>query len=281
MKLKKKPDDAQTCVASRCSEKVVDAATHLVLGPIGLCGEHLKKAESDPDFAPFAAMHIPEPSGEAPPPNPAPPPAAPQVAEPVDDIAKMSQAERLGSLEQVLADDIATVRSFEIRDTEDEAFAKQELDGVMTKWNELEAERTSATRPMNEALRKINGWFKGPLSHLKTLEQVWKTKLRDRKLAADAEAARLAAEASALAQAGQLEEARTALIASATVPSSPSGVTVIDNWCFEIINEADLPREYTTPNLVAIGKVVKALKDKTKIGGVRVWNDPIVRNVIG
>ena len=62
------------------------------------------------------------------------------------------------------------------------------------------------------------------------------------------------------------------------VPEKPKteGLTLRENWTFEIVDASQIPREYLVPDLVKIRKVVTALKDKTNIPGVRVFNQPIV-----
>lgn len=306
MRLKQKID-GNTCAAYRCKEPAAALAVHVVLGNAPLCVKHAAESKSDADFHPAEAADAPgywEPAPDASEPTSPDsfggqddPPATSvasirkelavrqvQLAQPAGAlvVAPDSQASKLQALERVLADDLATVREFVIEGSDDEAFAKQELDGAMRQWKELEEQRTSATKPMNEALRQIQGWFKGPQTHLKSIEGAWKVKLRDRALAAQAEAARLAAHAAELASAGAIEEAREALVAVSVLPTAtPAGISVIDRWTYEITDEAALPRDYLQPNTTAIGKVVAALKEKAKIPGVRVWNDPIVRNVAG
>jgi hypothetical protein len=54
------------------------------------------------------------------------------------------------------------------------------------------------------------------------------------------------------------------------------GISMRDNWQFEIFDETLIPREYMIPDQVKIGKVVRALKDKANVPGVRVFNQPIM-----
>ncbi len=78
-----------------------------------------------------------------------------------------------------------------------------------------------------------------------------------------------------------LEEAaakEAQIISPPPVPEKPKtdGLTLRENWTFEIIDESLIPREYLVPDLVRIRKVVQTLKDKTNIPGVRAYNNPIV-----
>lgn len=54
-------------------------------------------------------------------------------------------------------------------------------------------------------------------------------------------------------------------------PQKVSGMKTVDYWKFEIVNPAEIPREYLIPDEKKIGQVVRAMKDKTKIPGVRIW----------
>uniref|UniRef100_A0A6M3J269 Uncharacterized protein n=1 Tax=viral metagenome TaxID=1070528 RepID=A0A6M3J269_9ZZZZ len=49
-------------------------------------------------------------------------------------------------------------------------------------------------------------------------------------------------------------------------------VTRKEDWTFEVVNTNLIPREYLSVNEQAIRQVVKALKDKANIPGIRVWD---------
>jgi hypothetical protein len=72
----------------------------------------------------------------------------------------------------------------------------------------------------------------------------------------------------------EAETMQPAIVAPA-IPARIPGLQEADNWQFEVESPAALPREYLLPDLQAIRKVVKAMKDRTNIPGVRVWNEPI------
>lgn len=88
------------------------------------------------------------------------------------------------------------------------------------------------------------------------------------------------------AAAAEKEQARAADVAalqmaSAAMPVAPvvdipraasAGISTREDWDFEIIDEAAIPREYMTVNDKAIRGVVKALKDKAAIPGIRVFS---------
>ena len=62
------------------------------------------------------------------------------------------------------------------------------------------------------------------------------------------------------------------------IPEKPKteGLTLRENWTFEIVDESLIPREYLVPDPVKIRKMVQVMKDRTNIPGIRVFNNPIV-----
>ena len=62
------------------------------------------------------------------------------------------------------------------------------------------------------------------------------------------------------------------------IPEKPKteGLTLRENWTFEIVDESLIPREYLVPDLVKIRKVVQVMKDRANIPGIRVFNNPVV-----
>lgn len=51
------------------------------------------------------------------------------------------------------------------------------------------------------------------------------------------------------------------------------GTTDKENWKFRVVDDSKVPREFMTPDLVKIGKVVKAMKGSTRIAGVEVFDE--------
>jgi hypothetical protein len=177
--------------------------------------------------------------------------------------------------------------------------AVEDLRTVKDLQKQLEGLRTSVTGPLNVALRTVNDWFRDPAGKLAEAENALKNAMGafERQERARAEAEERAARERARAEAEELErraakaaeagkaekaaelQARAAGVVAAPTPTAPvraAGVSFGDYWGFDIENEDDLPREYLKPDLEKIGKVVRALKDGTKIKGVKVWNRPQV-----
>lgn len=56
------------------------------------------------------------------------------------------------------------------------------------------------------------------------------------------------------------------------VPEKPlADVSLRTTWDFEVVDAEKIPRKYLVPDLVTIGKVVRAIKDQTDIPGIRVF----------
>jgi hypothetical protein len=87
------------------------------------------------------------------------------------------------------------------------------------------------------------------------------------------------AEAEALEAAGETREAVDSILAAPVVAppvvvpqqdlEASSVQSTITTWEAEIVDEAAIPREYLTPDMARIRKVVSALKGQTSIPGVR------------
>jgi hypothetical protein len=105
--------------------------------------------------------------------------------------------------------------------------------------------------------------------------------------AMQAEADRVAREAAALESAGDhalaaavVEEHLAAPPVSVSVPSTTprlAGVATVEQWAFEIVNAALIPRQYLMVDEKKIGATVRAFKGDTKIPGVRVVRRTAVR----
>lgn len=153
------------------------------------------------------------------------------------------------------------------------AFAEESRALTKGQWSEYEAKRTSVTGPLNQVLKTVNGWFKPVQTTLKAMEYEWNRKLVEARAQAQLERQKLIEAAKA---AEEPEIMRESLVAASEAVLTTSTVSFRDRYVFEVHDPEAVPREYLCPDEAKIGKVVAALKDKTSIPGVRVWNDPIV-----
>ncbi len=102
-----------------------------------------------------------------------------------------------------------------------------------------------------------------------------------RALAEKDEASRKIAQAEAEKILIQAADEEKRIVPASFIPEVPKteGLAMRENWDFEVVDEAAIPREYLIPNEVKIRRVVKTLKDKTNIPGIRVFNRPIMQRI--
>lgn len=115
---------------------------------------------------------------------------------------------------------------------------------------EMEAERQTATKPINESLRTINGWFKPILEACDTL----KRRANARLVEANKQRERAREEAlGAIAGAGPEVTSTAILTAQAKPIDLPKGVGR-ELIVVEITDESMIPRKFLTPDTKAIKK---------------------------
>jgi hypothetical protein len=80
------------------------------------------------------------------------------------------------------------------------------------------------------------------------------------------------------AQAGDSEATTAALAEMDDAVSFPvaDGVQYRSKWCFEIVDEDKVPRDYCKPDLKLIGSIVAHRKSNADIPGVRVYEETVV-----
>jgi len=117
------------------------------------------------------------------------------------------------------------------------------------------------------------------------------TRRREEKERVIAEARRVADQARATAEAAALERAGEHELAAAVVEeaiTAPPPVVVLPDavravqsfrrrWTFEVVDEAEVPREFCAVDTVKLGRYATAMKDSAKVPGVRFFytDDPI------
>ncbi len=172
----------------------------------------------------------------------------------------------------------------------------EELKQIKSIYNILETERKSATKPMDEAKKKIMDWFRTPLDRLVNAEtkrkkailtyqqeQERKRKEEENRLAElkQKEAEKLQKKAEKAEAKGDTEKAeelrQQAQDTAAITPTVGStiqkveGTTTKKLWKFEIIDEKLIPRSYLIPDTAKIGKEVRACGDSLSIPGIRIY----------
>lgn len=135
------------------------------------------------------------------------------------------------------------LESFEITNEDDFTFAGNLLKLAKEKWKALEERRTEVTRPLNEALRAVNGWFKPAQEPYKQAELVLKQKISAYLLAQRAANEAAMQAAAQAAQAGDVDQAAQHVAALVEAPKV-QGVSMREVWDFEVVNLDEVPREY-------------------------------------
>lgn len=165
----------------------------------------------------------------------------------------------------------------------------------------LEAERVKVTGPMNEALRQVNEWFRGPMANLVKAEKVIKDALAKFEWAETAkiraeevkarEAARVEAEelerrARSALQKGNVDKAADLVARAATVvpqmaataPVKAKAMAFTDVWDVTVTDPQLVPRQYLVVDEAKIKAVVKAMKGDIEIPGVTITHRRDVRS---
>lgn len=127
----------------------------------------------------------------------------------------------------------------------------------------LEAKRKSVTKPMLDAKKQIDAWFKPAMDSLKEFESLIKNAIGV--YLARQEQEKLAA----------LASGDTSALSRPAV-EIPEGIQTRASWKYSIDNEQLLPRDYMCPDHAQIARVVAEFKDKTHIPGVSVYLDTTI-----
>lgn len=170
------------------------------------------------------------------------------------------------------------------------------LSDIKKRAKELDEQRKSITKPLDDAKKQIMDLFRHPLdllsraeNHLKNLILNYTTekerKAREeaerlRKLAeAEAEKERKRLEAQMKKEKGKLEKVEelkakveeivnTPIIVPTVEVEKPKGISYREKWYAEVVDFKVLPDEYKIPNQQALDKVAQATKGTIKIPGV-------------
>lgn len=166
-----------------------------------------------------------------------------------------------------------------------EGYLKAEavLKNALVGWQESERKRLEAERRIQEeAARKLReqqeAEARRQAEEARKAEEAARTAAAAGDAAAAAEAQAKAAEAAQAAAVAQetaqaIEHMAPAVVAA---PAKLAGVSMREDWDFEIVDVNQIPREFLVVDEAKLRKVVKALKGDAKIAGVRVFSKPVV-----
>lgn len=136
-------------------------------------------------------------------------------------------------------------------------------------YQEVLKARDELTKPLERAEREV-----------KRMISAWRTEEERKRREAEA-AARKAEEERRLAEAmetGNEEVLEKPIFAPQTPePQKLDGISYMDVWRYEIVDEFKLPRAFLVPDEKAIARHVRENKGATQIPGVRVYCEKVVR----
>jgi colicin import membrane protein len=188
----------------------------------------------------------------------------------------------------------AFAKTYQVTTAEQYSAGAEDLKRVKAAQKKLDETRTGITGPMNAALKAVNDLFRTPGDRLARIERYIKQQLgsfadeqerirREEQRKAEAEAQRqrerLEAQAAKASAAGksekaeQLQERAAAVVAPVIQREAPkvAGLASREAWKFEVVDPAQVPREYLMVDEQKIRRLVGAMKGETKIPGVKVW----------
>ena len=173
--------------------------------------------------------------------------------------------------------------------------AGEKLKDIKGAQKRLDTLRKSFTQPLDQAKSAIMDFFRKPEEKLKQAETGLKRVMlsyveeqerirREAQARLDEDARKqrekLEEQARKAAEKGKTEKSDILLTKAALVEapvvvaqqSKVSGQNIREEWDFEIVNAAEIPREYLMPDEVKIRKMVKAFKEDAKIPGVKIFS---------
>lgn len=199
---------------------------------------------------------------------------------------------------------IEIYKNYKITNPSQHSMAVENLIAIKERIKKLDETRKSITKPIDDAKSRVMDMFRKPLECLETIKKTvndeivrferiqeqerlkQQQKLIDEAKAKEAkEKAKLEEKAKLAEQKGNADKAETLRQQAQETSIQPmiistqterQGLGKRKIWKFKISNENLIPREYLAVDEVAIGKVVRALQEKTKIPGVEVYFEEVL-----
>jgi hypothetical protein len=250
---------AGSCAVMRCQSPEVALVDGAPFGRpdlgIPLCQRHYKESLTDVTQAPLPASTAPAVV--------APAPSAELALVPQNVKAEVEVEGRAAH------EALSEIEAFVISSDEDLAFAAEVLTEVKGNYARLEERKKQATDPLNSALRTIRDWFRPAQDFYAKAETTLKGKIADyhKRRNDERQAALLAA--AAAHQSGDGQGTQAALAAVPPPPPKVDGVSVREDWTYEITDFGAVPDKFKAINHALLLAVVKESKGNTNIPGVR------------
>jgi hypothetical protein len=162
---------------------------------------------------------------------------------------------------------------------EDLAFAAEMLFEVKGQAKNLETMRKKATGPMRAAIKEVDGWFKPATTALQAIEAEVKARMAAGRRRLDEDHAATAAAAAEVASGADTVEEAVAALAVAVEEGAPvkvEGVSFREAWELEVVDEAEVPREYLVPDLPTLREMARRLKCDFAVPGCRAVRRDVV-----
>jgi virulence-associated protein VagC len=171
-------------------------------------------------------------------------------------------------------DFLAAVQGLERIESDEMAVALGEvLVDVKSHLNLLKEEEARITKPQREALDATRALFRNVSDRFLQTETAIKRLVADyTKERREKEQAALAAAMQAPTDADQRSLVNVAALAGPVL----QGINVREASSFEVVDAAQLPREFLTPDLKKIGAFVRSTKGTTPIPGVKIATKSVV-----
>lgn len=172
---------------------------------------------------------------------------------------------------------LALLHSFEVTTKESFEECAGILKDVTGRIKFLDEERKISVEPLNQEVKRINGWFKPALDRLKEIQTTIKGAMGRYEVRQREEQQRLMAAAAAeaqrvLATSPEGMAGAQALVTQAAAAQAPTvtGVSGREVWEWEVVDETALDRRFLMPDPKAIDAWVKEHGDKDVPAGVKV-----------
>jgi hypothetical protein len=186
-------------------------------------------------------------------------------------ITEQEFDKRLAKVTDEAKDALELLRRFEITGPDLYAAAAKQVATFKSELDGVEKDRKELTDPLNKVVKALNAKAKPATTFLETAIQILKTKMGQWQFQEEARQRKALEEAAAKAQAGDVAAAQAALVHVESQVPKVAGTSSREDWDFRITNEAQIPREFLTPDLARIRAYVKAAKSPNAIPGVEAF----------
>lgn len=195
--------------------------------------------------------------------------------------------ERINAIMVKTADDYVSAAEFKKECKARQKDVNEAFDPIVkdanTAWKKAIDQRTKYLAPYVEAENAVDAKIRVYLNEEERKRREEEARVQE---AQRKEAARLQKRSEKAAEQGKTEKAEElreraeqTQIATPIIPSTVpkvAGMVKRKIWKFKIVNASLIPREYLVPDEVAIGAVARAMKEKTNIPGVQVYEDLVI-----